>query len=89
MVKLGPDCNNKNTNSGYDRNGKIHGFSHTHTSGAGGNPKYGNILIMATRGEIDVNNYGSERINEFAEPGFFQSTMQIIISMLNSQSLIV
>ncbi|WP_019540913.1 GH92 family glycosyl hydrolase [Proteiniphilum acetatigenes] len=71
MVKLGPDCNNKNTNSGYDRNGKIHGFSHTHASGAGGNPKYGNILVMATRGEIDVYNYGSERINELAEPGFF------------------
>ncbi|SCD20976.1 Hypothetical protein PSM36_2171 [Proteiniphilum saccharofermentans] len=48
----------RNKVSEYDRNRKIHGFNHTHASGAGGNSKYGNILVMATRSEIDVYNYG-------------------------------
>jgi predicted alpha-1,2-mannosidase len=71
LVKLGPDCNEKNNNSGYDRNGKIHGFSHVHASGSGGNPKYGNILVMATSGDVNITDYGSERRNEIAKPGFF------------------
>lgn len=71
MVKLGPDCNKKNNNSGYDRNGKVHGFSHVHVSGSGGNPKYGNILVMATAGDIKVTDYGSDRGNEASKPGLF------------------
>ena len=71
MVKLGPDCNEMNTNSGYDRKGKIHGFSHVHVSGSGGNPKYGNVLVMATSGNLNIKNYGSERANEVASPGYF------------------
>lgn len=71
MVKLGPDCNLKNTNSGYDAEGKIQGFSHVHVSGSGGNPKYGNILVMATTGDVKVKDYGSDRNNEKPTPGLF------------------
>jgi putative alpha-1,2-mannosidase len=71
MVKLGPDCNKKITNSGYDREGKIYGFSHVHTTGSGGNPKYGNVLVMATSGEIYTNEYASNKVNETARPGYF------------------
>ena len=71
MVKLGPDCNQRNTNSGYDPDGKIHGFSHVHVSGSGGNPKYGNVLVMATSGDLNVKSYGSMRKNEQATPGLF------------------
>ncbi|RZK68228.1 MAG: glycoside hydrolase family 92 protein [Pedobacter sp.] len=71
MVKLGPDCNQKITNSGYDPKGKIHGFSHVHVSGTGGPPKYGNILVMATSGAVNVIDYASDRVNEKATPGYF------------------
>jgi predicted alpha-1,2-mannosidase len=71
MVKLGPDCGKKVTNSGYDAEGKIQGFSHVHVSGTGGPPKYGNVLVMATHGDINVNDYGSYRSEEKASPGFF------------------
>ena len=36
MVKLGPDCGGKESNSGWTTDGNIHGFSHTHVSGTGG-----------------------------------------------------
>jgi predicted alpha-1,2-mannosidase len=71
MVKLGPDCNQKTTNSGYDNEGKIQGFSHVHVSGSGGNPKYGNVLVMATTGEVKTKNFGSMRKNELPTPGLF------------------
>ena len=41
MVKLGPDCGNLRSNSGYIPDAEIHGFSHTHVSGTGGGAKYG------------------------------------------------
>src|SRR5262245_16951996 len=61
MVKLGPDCNTNMAASGYDErnNTIINGFSHIHTSGSGGGPKYGNILVQPFTGNIAVNEYGS------------------------------
>jgi putative alpha-1,2-mannosidase len=47
MVKLSPDCSVEWLNSGYASDKDIIGFSHTHVSGTGGGPKYGNILVMA------------------------------------------
>lgn len=46
MVKLGPDCYNGHYNSGYLKDTKVEGFSHTHPHGVGGGAKYGNILVM-------------------------------------------
>ncbi len=71
MVKLGPDCNLKISNSGYDPKGKIYGFSQVHVSGTGGPPKYGNILVMATSGAINVTDYASDRAQEVSIPGYF------------------
>ena len=46
MVKLGPDVvGTPSPNNGYDRDSPVKGFSHTHTSGTGGAPRYGNILL--------------------------------------------
>lgn len=90
MVKLGPDCNQRNTNSGYDRKGKIQGFSHVHVSGTGGNPKYGNVLVMATSGNLNIKNYGSDRANEVSSPGYFSvdySTYNIHAEFTVSQSV--
>lgn len=46
MVKLGPDCGNKDWNAGWNPDGNVHGFSHTHVSGTGGGCKYGNVLML-------------------------------------------
>ena len=64
MVKLGPDCGNKDWNAGWDPTGNIHGFSHTHVSGTGGGCKYGNILMLPMTGEINLDDYSSPRSGE-------------------------
>jgi predicted alpha-1,2-mannosidase len=71
MVKLGPDCLPMNANSGYNADGLLKGFSHVHVSGTGGPPKYGNVLVAATTGPVDVKNYASKRGTETATPGYF------------------
>lgn len=59
IVKIGPDCTN-HPNSGYDINcQRIKGFSHTHVSGTGGAPKYGNILMQPYSGNLTLNDYSS------------------------------
>lgn len=64
MVKLGPDCGNKDWNAGWDPDGNINGFSHTHVSGTGGGSKYGNILMMPMTGELNLSDYSSPRSAE-------------------------
>lgn len=64
MVKLGPDCGNKDWNAGWNPNDNIHGFSHTHVSGTGGGCKYGNVLVMPLTGDINLADYSSPRANE-------------------------
>lgn len=64
MVKLGADCGDLGSNQGWKPDGRIAGFSHTHVSGTGGGPKYGNILVMPLVGDVDLADYGSERADE-------------------------
>ena len=64
MVKLGPDCGNKDWNAGWNPDGNIHGFSHTHVSGTGGGCKYGNVLMLPLTGDIHLEDYSSPRANE-------------------------
>jgi predicted alpha-1,2-mannosidase len=71
MVRLGPDYGNKYKNSGWDDKGNIDGFSHTHVSGSGGGPKYGNILVMPVIGKIYLNDYSSPGSDEKAEVGLY------------------
>lgn len=71
MVKLGPDCKEGHYNSGYLKNTKLEGFSHTHPHGVGGGAKYGNILVLPFSGNLDVENYGSMRANEQAHAGYY------------------
>ncbi len=75
MVKLSPDCDLDFSNSGYVSGRPIVGFSHTHVSGTGGGPKYGNILVMATTGDPDPGNHASSAADETASPGFFGVTL--------------
>ncbi|HVK97919.1 MAG TPA: GH92 family glycosyl hydrolase [Flavisolibacter sp.] len=76
MVKLGPDYMPMNANSGYNADGALKGFSHVHVSGTGGPPKYGNVLVAATTGALNINDYTTPRANEKASPGFFSVTLQ-------------
>ncbi len=71
MVKLGPDCGDKRSNSGFIPESPIHGFSHTHVSGTGGGAKYGNILLMPFTGNFSAEEISSEPNNYFASPGYF------------------
>jgi predicted alpha-1,2-mannosidase len=75
MVKLSPDCDLENSNSGYVAGRPILGFSHTHVSGTGGGPKYGNILVMATTGAVDPADYASTAAGASAAPGYFGVTL--------------
>jgi predicted alpha-1,2-mannosidase len=75
MVKLSPDCDLDFSNSGYVSGRPIVGFSHTHVSGTGGGPKYGNILVMATTGDPDPRDHASPAAGETASSGFFGVTL--------------
>jgi predicted alpha-1,2-mannosidase len=75
MVKLGPDCTPMNSNSGYNADGLLKGFSHVHVSGTGGPPKYGNVLVAATSGPVNIKDYATKRGNEKASPGYFSITL--------------
>jgi len=71
LVRLGPDCDNLNSNMGYLQGGKVRGFSHLHLSGTGGGPKYGNILVYPFSGDVQISGYGSGRGHEIAKVGYF------------------
>lgn len=76
MVKLGPDGLPPQSTSGYQPGKPIAGFSHTHTSGTGGGPRYGNILIIPQTGAPDLSDYASVKIvDERAFPGFYGVTL--------------
>jgi len=74
MVKLGPDCNTNMASGGYDErnNTIINGFSHVHTSGAGGGPKYGNILVQPFTGKPPIGNAGSSFSQEHPAVGSYK-----------------
>ncbi|WP_194768596.1 GH92 family glycosyl hydrolase [Tamlana sp. I1] len=71
MVKLGPDCNLLTENGGWDAEGDIVGFSHTHLNGSGGGSKYGNVLFMPTTGAVNPLDYASPRENEKSRVGVY------------------
>lgn len=71
MVKLGPDCNNLTENAGWQKDTPVVGFSHTHINGSGGGCKYGNILFMASTGEMNPADYASPYSDADAKVGLF------------------
>lgn len=90
IVKLGPDVGDRRSNSGYRRNGKINGFSHTHVSGTGGGPKYGNILFTPTSGKLDIQDYASNRDNQVVSAGQYSVDLvdhQVHVDLTSSHSV--
>jgi predicted alpha-1,2-mannosidase len=80
MVKLGPDSYNKWSNSGYEYQVPIGGFSHTHVSGTGGGPKYGNVLFMPSSKSgsktIDTRSFALSVANETAKTGYYSALLK-------------
>jgi len=76
VVKLSPDIKFPYPTSGYTFEGEIIGFSHTHTSGTGGAPRYGNILVVPQAGNIDAK-YSRviKKMNEYSRPGYYTVTL--------------
>lgn len=75
LVKLGPDMDENQSNSGYVPGGSVNGFSHVHVSGTGGGSKYGNILVMPFTGEFDRDGIASPAGSESAAPGYYSAEL--------------
>ncbi len=78
MVKLSPNIrNNWTPTSAYRTDEPIIGFSHTQTSGTGGSPRYGNILIIPQLDTLILKELVKySKINEYAEPGYYTVTLK-------------
>jgi len=77
FVSVSPDTSNANS-SGYDSDGLILGFSHTHVSGTGGASKYGNFRVTPTIGEVTVNNLAFRKSHELAAPGIYSVDLSLL-----------
>ncbi|KAH7341038.1 glycosyl hydrolase family 92-domain-containing protein [Rhizoctonia solani] len=92
QVKLGIDTSVLNldqggissANSGYTPRGNATGFSLLHTSGTGGQPKYGVVSQMPLLGSLeeqginvaDNRTYLTNHTNEVAQVGYFRTTFE-------------
>ncbi|CAE6448540.1 unnamed protein product [Rhizoctonia solani] len=92
QVKLGIDTSVLNldqggissANSGYTPRGNATGFSLLHTSGTGGQPKYGVVSQMPLLGSLeeqginvaDNRTYLTNRTNEVVQVGYFRTTFE-------------
>lgn len=80
MVKLSPDVLSPQAwqaTNGYSVIQPFAGFSHTHTSGTGGSPRYGNFLVTPMAGEPLRSNFlPARQKNEYAAAGYYQVTLQ-------------
>ncbi len=76
MMRLGPDVEIPNSTSGYISDKNIVGFSHTHLSGTGGGPRYGNIMIIPQAGRTTIVDVASlKKLNEYASAAYYQVTL--------------
>jgi predicted alpha-1,2-mannosidase len=76
MIRPGPDVGDNTADAGWQATGDINGFSQTHVSGAGGGPKYGNILVQPTVGEASAAGFGSPRADERGAIGYYRVSLQ-------------
>lgn len=74
FVWLSPDTSRGHT-SGYDSEGLVLGFSHTHVSGTGGAGKYGNFRVTPAIGADAFGNLAFPRQAERASPGYYDVTI--------------
>lgn len=76
LVRLGPDVAGRQPTSGYRPDRPVIGFSHTHTSGTGGAPRYGNLRVTPQAGPPAPTNLASvARSGETALPGYYATVL--------------
>ena len=76
LVRVSPDMIPSVTTSGYRSGNRISGFSHVHTSGTGGGPRYGNIQVTPLAGALTLTKHASvKEVNEYAAPGYYTITL--------------
>jgi len=80
MVKLGPDLynGNKDSYSGYQREGVFTGFSMLHESGTGGAPKYGVVSQLPVVGNLSnplANHTQQRAAADEARVGYYKATL--------------
>jgi predicted alpha-1,2-mannosidase len=72
MTKVSPNVSPPNTTNAYRSDRNIVGFAHNQTSGTGGGPRYGNILVIPQAGRLKLTDYISlKKVNERATPGYY------------------
>lgn len=72
MVRVSPNVAPPHSTNGYDHRKNLVGFPHNQTSGTGGGPRYGNIMVIPQTGELTITDYISlKRVNERASPGYY------------------
>ena len=75
LVRLGPDSLPPQKTNGYTSGEPIIHFSHTHTSGTGGTPRYGNIGVMPFPANPRLRD-ASEISSETAGVGYYAATLE-------------
>jgi predicted alpha-1,2-mannosidase len=77
LISLSPDCTYPQETSGYSSNKPIIGFSHNHSSGTGGDGRYGNLLVLPQTGPIRLEELqnGVSICGENASPGYYAATI--------------
>ena len=81
MVKPGPDCGLKSCSGYKEMPAEVDGFSQIHVSGTGGNPKYGNILIMPFTEGVSEFRHPGIRTGEEASLGYYKADFENGISV--------
>lgn len=80
MVKLSPNVPSPQawqSTSGYEQGKLYAGFSHTHTSGTGGAPRYGNLLVTPLPGGPQRTHcLPARQKNEYAAAGYYRLEQQ-------------
>jgi len=75
-VKLSPTMElNTEKNSGYYKGKPILGFTHTQTSGTGGAPRYGNLMVTPLFSINQTTKQAASYQNELASPGIYSTTL--------------
>jgi predicted alpha-1,2-mannosidase len=71
MIKPSPDCTSDPNSGWLPLSVPVTGFGQVHVSGAGGGPKYGNILIMPFTGDLNNTDKSSMREDENVKLGYY------------------
>lgn len=76
MIKPSPACTTTSNSGWLPMPEQINGFTQLHTSGTGGGPKYGNILITPFASDMDKIQHIDYREYETLQLGYYDTRLQ-------------